>query len=141
MFPYSRADSAVINVRDIVYLLEQHGKKYSPEEFQEWYRRGSKQAFEALVWVEIGFQGLENLAKSPASINWTSGVGHFVTAEQRAERIMTTGKEMFDECLRQFVEFRQKEGIKDDYFSQYKVEYLLDSYLKETPSGNSQLNN
>lgn len=128
-FPYSRIDMAVINSRDTVYLLEEFGKNFSPEEYQKWYRRGCKQAFEALVWVEIGFQGLENLAKSPASKNWTSAVGHFVTAEQRAEGIMTTGKEMFDECLKEFVRFRQKEGIKDDYFSQYKVEYLLDSYL------------
>ena len=127
-FPYSRVDIAVINTRDTVYLLEKFGKKYSPEEFQEWYRRGSKQAFEALVWIEIGFQGLENLAKSPASKNWTSAVGHSVNAEERAKRIMTTGKEMFDECLKEFVRFRKKEGIKDDYFTQYGVEYLLDRF-------------
>jgi len=127
VFPYLRVDSAVITARDIVYLLEQHGK-YSPEEFQRRYRRGSKRAFEALVWVEIGFQGLENLAKSPASKNWTLAVGPPVNAEERAKGIMTTGKEMFDACLTEFARFRREKGVKDDYFTQYGVEYLLDSF-------------
>ena len=118
----------MLNARDITEILEDYGGKYSPEKYQEWYERGCKQAFEALLWVEIGFQGLENLAKSPASSNWTTAVGHFVNDEERAGGIMTKGKEMFDVCLTKFAKFRREKGIKDDYFSQYGVEYLLDRF-------------
>ncbi|MCG2691371.1 hypothetical protein L6272_00940 [Microgenomates group bacterium] len=128
VFPYLRVDHAVINARDVVLRLKNKGDIMLPEEYQERYEKGSRQAFAALLWVEIGFQGLENLAKSSASTNWTAGYNN--DPDERAKGIMTTGKEMFDKCLKEFVEFRQKKGIKDDYFSQYGVEYLLDSFLK-----------
>ncbi len=127
VFPYLRADSSVITTRDIVLLLND-GSRYSKKEFKKWYEKACIQAFGALLWVKIGFQGLESLATSPASVNWTSGVGHSVTPEERAEGIMAEGKELFDSCLRTFVQFRTKKGITDDYFSQYNVEYLLEEF-------------
>ena len=128
IFPYSRVDSSILITREIIWLLNKHGDRYSEEEFKKWYGKACIEAFEALLWVKIGFQGLENLAKSPASVNWTSAVGHHVTPEERAERIMTKGKELFDSCLRTFVRFRTEKGITDDYFSQYNVEYLLEEF-------------
>jgi uncharacterized alpha/beta hydrolase family protein len=88
----------------------------------------AKNVFKALVWIEIGFQGLQNLAVSRASVNWTSAVGHSVNNKQRAEKIMTSGKEMLYEKIKDFVTLRKKYNIKEDIFSKYKVEYLLDSY-------------
>ena len=128
IFPYSRIDSALIVARDYADLLESSRERISPEKFKEWYDSGCIQAFEALLWVEIGFQGLENLAKSLASKNWTSGVGHSVNDEERAQRIMTEGNKLYNECLSKFAQFRRKEGITDDYFGQYKVEHLLERF-------------
>jgi hypothetical protein len=126
-FPYSRVDSAVIAARDTAYLLRTYGGSFSEGEYREAYERGCLQAFEALVWVEIGFQGLNNLAKSPASKNWTSAVGHTVTDREREKGIMTTGKQMYMECLSDFINFRTEIGMQDDYFTEYGLEYLLDS--------------
>jgi len=124
VFPYCRVDNAVMIAGDYSYMFEEYGKTLS--ESNRWYQAASAQAFKALVWVEIGFEGLENLAKSKASVNWTTAVGHFVDDEQRATRIMTTGKEMYEECLRQFVSFRRAAGVSEDLFTQYGVEYLLE---------------
>ena len=129
-FPYSRVDSAVIIARDRVWMLDHCRDKFTPEEFQECYEKACIQALKALLWVEIGFQGLENLAISPASRNWTSVVGHFVNDEERAKRIMTTGKAMYVDCLRKFIDFREREGITDDLFVEYGVEYLLETILQ-----------
>ena len=128
VFPYSRIDSAVIVARSVVILLDDYKDQCTPKEFKEWYERGCIQAFEALLWVEVGFEGLENLARSSASENWTSAVGHFVNDEERVQGIMTAGKEMFDDCLRRFVEFRNRKKITDDYFTRYGVEHLLDRF-------------
>ena len=127
-FPYSRVDSAVINTRDIVWMLDEFRENYSSEGFNELYEKGCNQAFKALLWVEVGFQGLENLAKSPASKNWTTGVGHCVNDKERAEGIMTEGKKLYNDCLSKFAQFRKGEEIANDRFSQYQVEYLLDNF-------------
>ncbi len=116
-FPYSRVDSAIMVASTRVWMLDKHRERYSPEEFRVNYEKACIQAFEALLWVEVGFQGLANLARSPASRNWTSGVGHSVDDDQRYQGIMTGGKKLWDECLDKFAQFRRKEGITDDYFS------------------------
>jgi hypothetical protein len=131
VFPYSRVDSAVITASDGIYLSKLLEKKGKWKKSVEWYDRSSRQAFEALLWVEVGFGGLENLANSPASTNWTSGVGHFVNAQERAQGIMKSGKQMFDEKISDFVEFRGQKGIEKDIFTQYEVEYLLDPYRQQ----------
>ena len=127
-FPYARVDSALIIAKDTVWMLDEQRECYSSEEFNEWYEKGCAQAFKALLWVEEGFQGLENLAKSPASRNWTSAVGHFVNDEERTKGIMTEGKKLYDDCLGKFAQFRKREGITNDYFSKYQVEHLLDKF-------------
>lgn len=126
IFPYCRVDSAVIVASNCAELLTRFEK--TSDDFDKWYEMGSRSAFRALVWIEIGFQGLQNLAINRASINWTSAVGHFVNDEQRAEKIMTDGKKMLDEKIKDFVKLRNKYGIKNDIFSKYGVEYLLDPY-------------
>jgi len=133
-FPYSRIDSSVIVARDYAYLLRKYGTQRDESKYKEWYRIGSEQAFEALVWVEIGFEGLENLAHSPASRNWTSEVGHHVTPEERAIGIMTDGKQMYEKCLKSFVGYRQENNIHDDIFSQYGLEYLLEPFMSQSSS-------
>lgn len=125
-FPYCRIDTAVIIARDYVWMI--NNLKVGGQKLIEYYENAQKQAFRALVWVEIGFQGLENLARSPASSNWTSAVGHTVTREQRARGIMTSGKEMYDECLTSFAAFRKERGFTGDIFTEYKLDYLLDRF-------------
>lgn len=92
------------------------------------YRQAAEAAFKALVWVEIGFEGLQNLAVNRASINWTSSVGHIVTDEERARGIMTGGKELYDDCLKDFAELRVERGVDDDIFAEHGLENLLEPF-------------
>jgi hypothetical protein len=128
-FPYSRVDVSLILARDCIQGISRFGWdwKYA----QEFYARGSRHAFEALVWVEIGFGGLEQLAYSDASRNWTSGVGHFNTKEDRAQKILHDGRDLYDECITVFAEFRQKYEKQDDLFTKYHLEHLLDPFIQK----------
>ncbi|MBU1085481.1 MAG: hypothetical protein ABIJ43_02445 [Candidatus Beckwithbacteria bacterium] len=131
VFPRLRVDTVILSTDDGISLSKFYEKKEKWEKSAEWYKWSSQQVFKALLWVEVGFQGLENLANSPASKNWTSGIGNFVNAQERAEGIMFKGKLMFNDCLRNFIEFRDQREIDNDIFTQYKVEYLLDPYRQQ----------
>ncbi len=86
------------------------------EIFREKYTQASIAAFRVVVWVEIGFQGLDNLIEHPASLNWS--------------QIRATGKEMYVNQLRDFVRFRDQNQITEDIFTRYRVEYLLDRFQR-----------
>lgn len=122
-FPYCRVDNTVISVSDEIVMANRFN--LTPKELEECYQKASKDAFCALTWVEIGFQGLQNLATNKASVNWTSDVGHSVSDEERARGIMASGKKMYENCLRDYVQFRTKRGLRDDDFSKYNLEHLL----------------
>ena len=100
-FPYARIDALTLASEITIHTLTTYPPT-NPEEFEKEYEEAASYALQALIWVEIGFQGLENLAKSLASRNWTSAVGHFVDDKQREIGIMTTGREMYMRCLRNF---------------------------------------
>ncbi|MCX6791929.1 MAG: hypothetical protein NT149_02735, partial [Candidatus Gottesmanbacteria bacterium] len=68
VFPYSRVNAAVMAARD--YLRNVKLFPGDKIKLNQYYEKAAEQAFEALVWVEVGFQGLDNLANSPASNNW-----------------------------------------------------------------------
>jgi hypothetical protein len=124
VFPYFRVDKTLMTVDTCLYLLRDDNRR----EKKKRYQLACEMAFGVLVWVEIGFEGLENLAKDKASVNWTGGVGHFVDDEERAVGIMSSGRSDYERVLKAFVSYRSKAGIKRDYFSKYKVEYLLDKF-------------
>ncbi|MEO8581292.1 MAG: hypothetical protein ABI425_01790 [Patescibacteria group bacterium] len=126
-FPYCRVDSQLIVSRNWVYIFEQYGAK-DQEDFKRIYEAAATSAFKAIVWVEVGFQNLDNLAVSPASRNWTSGVGHFVNDQQRAEGIRTAGRGMYKQMLNRFVQFRDANQVDSDIFNRYNVEGLLDKF-------------
>jgi hypothetical protein len=128
LFPYCRVDTSVIISRDLVDKLILDGDKYNREEYQEKYNAACQQAFEALVWVEVGFQGLENLARNRFSTYWTAGLGHFIDDEQRVQGILKEGREFYEDCLRRFVSFRKNANIKQDLFSEHGLGYLLDKF-------------
>jgi hypothetical protein len=131
VFPYSRVDSCLIVARDSIWMLDHYKGQLTPEEISEVFLRGSNQAFEAVTWVEIGFQGLQNLAVSDASRNWTSGVGHRVTDEERAERIMISGKEMYHDFLSSFAMYRKDNNMGGDLFEEFGLEHLLEPFLTQ----------
>lgn len=128
-FPYCRIDSNVVATRDWIGLIKR--PKYSPENPAEYYKIASLAALKVLLWVEVGFEGLENLAKNPASRNWT-GLGYYVNDEERARQIVTNGAELYKECLGKFVQFRLEQQIISDCFTEYGVEYLLDSFRPQS---------
>lgn len=66
--------------------------------------------------------------ESSASRNWTSGAGHFVNDQQRAEGIKTTGREMYYQMLSRFVQFRDANRVEGDIFDTYKAEGLLNKF-------------
>ncbi len=130
VFPYFRVDSSLTIIQTYHHMLSdpEFRKKLTPEKIDKYYELASKQALEAITWVEVGFEGLENLAHSSASRNWTSGVGHFVTDEERAQGIITNGKNLYLKNLGLFVEYRDKQGITDDCFTEYGLEHLLNGF-------------
>jgi len=128
VFPYCKPDSKVLTAGSNIDLLLSLGHEYGDGAYDEWYKRATRRVFSALVWVEIGFEGLENLARSRASVSWTLGVKKFVDDDQRAREIMTSGKKMYEECLKYYASFREKFGVGEDFFTQYKVEYLLEKF-------------
>jgi len=108
-FPYLRGNLSLILIDD---YLELH---VAERDSAEWYKSMSEEALKVLVWVEIGFEGLDNLAASPASRNW--------------ESIKTHGRSQYEERLRRFADFRKTYPGKDtDCFAQYGLEYLLDRW-------------
>ncbi len=121
-FPYCRVDSALAVIDMSLYLMRSDNQR----EKRKRYQLACKLVFTILVWVEIGFQGLEKLANSQASVNWTGGVGHFVNDKERATGIITKSREIYLRNIKEFVTYRRSAGIKNDYFSKYGVEYLLD---------------
>ena len=105
-FPYCRVDTEIIAGNDWIYNVEMYSSNQAS--FEKYYEQVSLSAMMVLVWVEVGFQGLQNLAVSPASVNWTSGVGYHVTDEVRAERIMSRGKIMYDDFIEEFSKLRRE---------------------------------
>ena len=127
-FPYCRVDSAMMKSNSWAELAE---NPLYQQYFEENYKEACKAAMAAIVWVEIGFRGIENLAISLASVNWTTRIGHLVSSEERAQKIMSEGKEWYDEFKKKFSIFRNKYKIADDCFTLYKIEHLLPSIQSE----------
>lgn len=130
-FPFARPDTSLMNCRNLSFLLTLNEQTYTPKQFQEHYRTACKEAFRALVWIEVGFQGMDNYAASPASGVWTSE-GHGLTPVQREHALKTDGRKHMREDLQQFVQFRESHHIIDDLFSQCGVEYLLTPYKESS---------
>lgn len=126
-FPYYRVDTGLICCRDYLWMIDNAMAK-SPEKEQQYYGEASDKAMEVALWVEVGFEGLQNLAVHPASKNWTSGVGHFVNDEQRAKGIMTNGKEFYDSVMRGFVDFRDRRRITEDCFTEIHLDPILQKW-------------
>ena len=128
-FPYCRVDANVMDARDSVWILNKYPEILADKaEFLEIYGSGSDEAFKALVWVEIGFEGLQNFAVSPASKNWTTAVGYLLKPKDRAHKIMTSGKQLYEKCLRAFTEYKFSHEVPEDLFDKYKLLHLLDPF-------------
>jgi hypothetical protein len=125
-FPYCRIDAEILSARDSVWSIDKY--KWTGKKAESTYSMGSEAAFKALVWVEIGFGGLEHLAYSDASTGWTSGIGHIMTNEERAKKILTKGKDMYNECLTTFTKFRMRNKKREDLFTIYNLEQLLEPF-------------
>lgn len=126
-FPYCRVDSQLRASKNWISVLKKFGAK-DQEDFKKIYEAAAIAAFKAVVWIEFGFQDLDNLAVSPASKNWTGGVGHFVNDQQRAVRNKDSRQKMYEEALSKFVQFRDANKVEDDIFDKYKAGDLLDKF-------------
>jgi hypothetical protein len=126
-FPYFRVDNRLFCCDSYLSVIKHCVELVTDEEVED-YRKASEIAMKIALWVEVGFEGLQNLAIHPASKNWTSGVGHFVNDEQRAKGIMTNGKEYYESVMREFVGFRDARQITDDCFTTYNLEGILEKW-------------
>lgn len=124
-FPFCRMDMTLIACNESIQRIE---KINNENYFQRGFENASMYALKAVLWIEVGFEGLDNLADSPASINWTTDAGYFVNDRERANVIKATGREMYNETLRKFVQFRDSRGITEDIFTRYGVGNLLDRW-------------
>jgi len=123
-FPYCRIDGLMYAAHQYMGGIEE--LKAMGGDFDHAYKGATETAMKILLWVEVGFQGLENLAKSPASKNWTSGVGHSATDSERELKINTEGKKMYQAFLTRFITFRRNFKMSGDCFDEYKLEHLLE---------------
>lgn len=126
-FPYFRVDKTLSTMNIDIYILTKMSP--NPEEDKEVYNQLSSLALQTILWVDVGFEGLENLARSKASVNWTTGVGHFPESdEKRAEGIIEYGNVVYPKTIRKFERLRNKLKISDDCFSNFNLDYLLDKF-------------
>lgn len=127
-FPYLRVNACLQGIMNNLGLFRLAEKENNSDDKKKFYQKMSEHAQKVLVWVEVGFEGLENLAVSPASVSWEMGTD----VASRAEKIMTDGKQYYNKQLRSFVAFRNSYPDKDaDCFAQYHLEPLLDRWQKK----------
>ena len=111
-FPYYRVDTSLASCEIHTILA---GRPKTPEQTQRHTALASTSAFETLVWVEIGFGGLEGLiANRTASIN----LGFSETERQNGQGLASTN-EQYERVLRRFATLREGSGVADDDFSRY----------------------
>lgn len=116
-FPYLRANAMLQSIQNNLTLI-QNADAHATDNIQKYYQRMSECAMRALLWVDVGFEGIEHLAISPASRNW--------------ESIETHGKQQYEQSLKIFANFRKTYLGKDtDCFSKYGLEYLLDRWQEK----------
>jgi len=128
VFPYCRVNSELFEIRDAESVFDIAQNDGNVEETKKYYQHMSESALKVLLWVEVGFEGLENLAVSPASSNW----GASRKAGSRVKLIMTDGKELYDKNLTSFVTLRHSYPEKNtDCFAQFRLEHLLARWEKK----------
>lgn len=107
LFPYFRLDKAMLT-----YYLSTHAlqdvdeNSYGIPELLD-YQTARMRAFAIAAWVEIGCGGMDNLAQSDLSKNWTfiSG-GHFISEQERAPLILAEGAEDYRKMMQHYVALR-----------------------------------
>lgn len=129
-FPYFRVDIELQTMKNYLavinaVMLSGRTTQEKNEIAAEKYILASRKALNIIAWVEVGFLGLEYLAVSPASKNWTMAVGLTASDEERAKGIMGGGKDFYTQRLREFVRYRTQNNIKDDVFTQMGIESWL----------------
>ena len=125
IFPYHRVDTSLTESRDYTVHIR---RSDSIEKSRRYYKLASTEAFKTLLWVEIGFQGLSNLLKSPAARNWSvlgSGSYSEDDNEEIIEKRYKQAKKLYENCLGEFAKYRKEKNIEDDLFSQFKAENLI----------------
>lgn len=121
-FPFCVVDGSILDASQAVDVLETYTDTNNPR-WSALYQVASKEAFKALVWVEVGFEGFENFAKSPAAESWTAS-GYDFTPENRA-LMLTEGKEIYKSRLERFTHYRSSHAVPKDLFDTYHLESLL----------------
>jgi hypothetical protein len=114
-FPYCRVDNALFTVQERIELLDD--SRPSDPRSAQGYDIACNAALKAAAWVEIGFEGLENFANSPASVSWTY-----------SRDILRDGATFYQHSLQTFAQFRIDHGITDDCFTQNGAEDLLKKF-------------
>ena len=111
-FPNFRGDMTLnYQVRGEIYSAE----KVAPDsaDFATYYKTASEAALQSILWIEVGFQGLDKLAKSSASSNWFG---------------IEDDEEWYKSIIRDFIKYREKYQIKEDCFSEFGAEELLEDF-------------
>jgi hypothetical protein len=117
LFPYGRPDMEITRCSSYMELYNQGLKK-------EYYDSACLSALKALIWMEIGFDGLEEFAKSPEAQAWPLAL-HKISSNGEPDG---QGEYTYNVFFKKFAELRRKLGITDDYFGQLGCEYLLDKF-------------
>lgn len=125
-FPYQRVDLNFIVVEARIALMERANEE---RKRQEHYELATKIAASTLTWIDIGWDGIEKFAMNPEATSlWTSGPGHSANPEQRAQYIITEGKEWLNRVVKRYTTVRDSyvsTYVNTDVFKEYNLEHLL----------------
>lgn len=123
-FPYCRVDIELDTAKNSIEILETFPQILSEKEnFLRIYGGGSKAAFKALVWVELGFGGLESYYVSSDVAVWP-----YILGVETSKIIMTYGKSLYEKALKNFTKFRFSHQHPSDLFDKYHLVHLLKPY-------------
>jgi hypothetical protein len=86
--------------------------------------------FQIVLWVEVGFEGFDHFAVSPASKSWRSGF--YQTEQERVADLRSKGKAIYNQFMTDFVSLRDRTKSRGDVFETYGYENLLEKW--KTPA-------
>ena len=127
LFPYLRIDGVLINITDLMDLINNSLRN---DENTQTFLKASEQMARLLVWIKVGYEGIEKLASHhEATKNWTSGPGHRASGKEREEYILTKGVKWINEVIENYCRFREENrhliDSNTDPFIRYNLEELL----------------
>jgi len=140
VFPYCRVDSSLWTAVGCIDNLIHY--RFLPKKQTEIYEQACRNAFRVFMWVEIGFEGLDNLLDDPTA---RKSLGYYWIIKEgdgtfsvlglpdwwKEPEILASIKSDYQNDLRKFADyyFTHPPPKKIDYFKKYGVKDRLKAFF------------